>query len=73
MVVDLVKRSTFHHGAATAFAMAMSHYPEGFEVDLVKGGYCSNSDGVLIKRVHELLAMATDVSHDQLENPKRKV
>jgi hypothetical protein len=59
MVVDWMKRSAFSRGAPTVFAMAMSHYPKGFEVDLVAEGYCSNSDGVSIERVQKLPAMDT--------------
>jgi hypothetical protein len=59
MVVDWIKRSAFHRGATTAFAMALSHYPEGFEVDLVSEGYCSGSEVISIERVQELISMAT--------------
>jgi hypothetical protein len=58
MVVDWMKLSTIRHGATTVFAMAMSHYLEGFEVDLVADGYCSSFDGISIERVQELLDMA---------------
>jgi hypothetical protein len=46
MVVDWMKRAAFRHGATRAFAMAMSHYPEGFKADLVSDGYCIRSEGI---------------------------
>jgi hypothetical protein len=39
--------------------MSLSHYPEGFEVDLVSEGYCTGSGAIFIERVHELISMAT--------------
>jgi hypothetical protein len=39
--------------------MALPHYPEGFEVDLVSEGYCSSSGEISVERALELIAMAT--------------
>jgi hypothetical protein len=39
--------------------MALPHYPEGFEVDLVSEGYCSSSGEISVERAPELIAMAT--------------
>jgi hypothetical protein len=52
MVVDWMERSAFRCGATTAFPMALSHYEEGFEVDLVSDGYCSSSREISIERAH---------------------
>jgi hypothetical protein len=58
MVVDWMKRSVFHRGAAMAFAMELSHYLEDFELHLVVEGYCRDSGGISIQRVQELFATA---------------
>jgi hypothetical protein len=58
MVIDWMKRSAFCHGAAMMFAMALSHYPEDFELHLVADGYCSGFGSFTIERVNELSAKA---------------
>jgi hypothetical protein len=58
MVVDWMKRSAFHHGASTTFALALSHYPEDFELHLVVEGYCGDSGPFSIERAQDLFAEA---------------
>jgi hypothetical protein len=57
MVVDWMKRSAFRRVATMVIAMALSHYPEGFEVDLVSEGYCSNSGTISVERAQELISI----------------
>jgi hypothetical protein len=56
IVFDWMKRSAFQHGATTALAMVLSHYPWDLELHEVTEGFASEAGPITVDRVKELLA-----------------